>query len=86
MGHPCEKGRYGNRGIMRYFIIVFCSIVLLAGCGNGESGDMKKELTRQQKDSVLSESILPGASVVGSAITVSDSAAARAKRLDEMSK
>ncbi|MBU8923302.1 MAG: hypothetical protein KOO63_15915 [Bacteroidales bacterium] len=71
---------------MRSFIIVLCSLSLLAGCGNDESGDVKKELTRQQKDSVLSESVLPGASVVGSAISVSDSAAARAKRLDEMSK
>jgi hypothetical protein len=71
---------------MKYFIVVLCSLSLFAGCGNDKSNNTKKELTRAQKDSVLSESVLPGAGVVGSAITVSDSAAARAKRLDEMSK
>jgi len=45
----------------------------------------EKTLTKAQRDSVLSESDLPGAGVVGKAIEAADSAAARSDRLDDKS-
>lgn len=67
-------------------IVVLCCLALVLGCSGKEPGGSKKTLTRAQKDSVLAESKLPGARVVGKAIAVSDSAAARAKRLDDKTK
>lgn len=55
----------------------------LGACGGKRQEKPKKELTQQQRDSILAETPLPGAKVVGRAIAVSDSAAARSKRLDE---
>ena len=70
-------------GLFLRIPVVICSCVLLSSCAEKgpESGD--KELTRRQRDSVLAETPLPGAKTVGRAIAVSDSAAARAKRLDD---
>ncbi len=70
---------------VRVIASLFC-LALVLGCSGKEPGDAKKTLTREQKDSVLAESDLPGAKVVGKAIAVSDSAAARAKRLNEKTK
>jgi len=61
---------------------IFVVILALGSCGEKTP---KKNLTRAQKDSVLAESDLPGAGVVGKAIEVADSSAARSKRLDEQS-
>lgn len=68
---------------MRCVLVMFCVLFLLFGC-SGESP--KKKLTKRQRDSVLSESRLPGAGTVGKAIEISDSSKARARRTDELGK
>jgi hypothetical protein len=71
--------------MIRVLIIIF--MILSFGCCSKESSNsLKQRLTQQQRDSVLSESKLPGAKVVGKAISVADSAAARKNRLDEQTK
>lgn len=51
-------------------------------CSKSESGH-SKALTERQRDSIIAtEKYLPGASVVGKALAVSDSAAARAARMN----
>ncbi len=68
---------------MRSLLVAAVLFVFLSGCSPEKHDDSKKtELTRQEKDSVLSESGLPGSGVVREAIAVSDSASARAKRTD----
>ena len=70
---------------MKNYLWIIIGLSVLAGCaGNDTDESGEKDLTRQQKDSVLSKSRLPGASVVGGAISAADSAAARAKKLDDM--
>ena len=72
---------------MRRLIFISLIIVLIVGCSSkSDNGQKKKVLTDRQRDSVLSKSKLPGAKVVGKVIQVSDSAASRAKRLDDLSK
>ncbi len=72
---------------MRKLLVILLCFALLAGCNGGSSGkSSRKKLTTRQRDSVLSRSKLPGAKVVGKAISVSDTAAARAKRIDDLSK
>ena len=61
---------------------------LASGCGggSGDSADSDSSLTRHERDSVLAESRLPGAQGVKTTITVADSANARTRRLNELSK
>ncbi|MDZ7860740.1 MAG: hypothetical protein U5O15_08800 [Candidatus Krumholzibacteriota bacterium] len=66
----------------RFFFVLF-AVIAFSACGDKSSGTQEKKLNRAEKDSVLSESALPGAKAVGKAIAVSDSASARTKRLDE---
>ena len=68
---------------MRWMIILFIFLFLILGCA-GESS--KGKLTKRQRDSILSESKLPGARTVGKAIEVSDSSKVRAKQIDDLSK
>lgn len=68
----------------RIFIAVLL-LASLAACTESASDNPKKSLTQHERDSILAESPLPGSNVVGKAIEVSDSSAARAKRLDEQS-
>lgn len=62
-------------------------LLLLTGCGQhreGANGTTAADtLTRAQHDSILGASKLPGARAVQRAIDVSDSAAARARRLED---
>ena len=62
-------------------VLLFVVVFVVGACGEKTP---EKDLTRAQKDSVLAESDLPGAGVVGKAIEAADSSAARSKRLDEM--
>jgi hypothetical protein len=59
--------------------------ILLVGCAapDQESSDT---LTRREKDSLVAKSGLPGAGGVRGAMTGADSAAARAARLDSLSR
>jgi hypothetical protein len=64
-------------------ILLFIALGILFGCTEDSSDKApKKKLTQRQRDSVLSESKLPGAKAVGKAIEASDTASARSRRLD----
>ncbi len=56
---------------------------LLAACGSGDADQPASTLSRAERDSVLADSPLPGAATVQGALDLSDSASARAQRLDE---
>lgn len=66
-------------------------ILLTAACGSGtrttaadSTRAARDTLTRHQKDSILAQSALPGASVVGRAITVQDSGASHQRLVDSI--
>jgi septal ring-binding cell division protein DamX len=68
-------------------ILIFLVIALLiSACSENEEESSKQELTQRQRDSVLAETGLPGAELVGTALEAADTAEARAKSLDELSK
>ncbi len=58
-------------------------MMALGGCSN--EGNSRASLTEHQRDSVIAASSLPGAVVVGKAMAASDSAAARAARMNDLS-
>ena len=70
--------------MFRIFIVILV-LASIAACSETTTDSSKKKLTQHERDSILAESDLPGANVVGKAIEVSDSSTARAKRLDEQS-
>lgn len=63
-------------------LLVLGFVLGLGACTEKKPEIPKKALTQQQRDSVLAETPLPGAKVVGRAIEVSDSASVRTERLD----
>jgi hypothetical protein len=71
--------------LMLRILIVILVLTSIASCSETTNDSSKKKLTQHERDSILAESDLPGANVVGKAIEVSDSSTARAKRLDEQS-
>ncbi len=74
----------GRDILLRIFIGILLLISIVA-CTEGAREGAKKELTQHERDSILAESDLPWANVVGKAIEVSDSSTARSKRIDEQS-
>ena len=58
---------------------VVAAACLLAACG-ADKDEPASTLGKAERDSVLSESVLPGASAVQGALSVADSAQARADR------
>ena len=56
-------------------------VVGLSACAKDE-GDVKRDLTRREKDSILGASQIPGARAVKKTLSAADSAAARQARLD----
>ncbi len=79
------SSRKCNPLISGILVTVVIAILAAACSKDGEDGS-KKKLTQRQRDSVLAETGLPGAGVVGTALKVADSTEARAKRLDELTK
>lgn len=69
---------------VRSVVTVLVGLVVVVGCGQGDTGGepASREMTQAQRDSVLAESRLPGAGVVGRALEVADSAEVRSDRLD----
>ena len=53
----------------------------LAGCDKDESAEKKATLTQREKDSILANSLIPGAKAVKKTMTVADSVAARQGRM-----
>lgn len=78
----CRSGRW-----LPLWVLVVLVIALLAGaCSEGGKESPEKELTQRQRDSILAETGLPGAELVGTALEAADSTEARAKRLEELAK
>ncbi len=73
-----------SRRTMTLVLALAGSVMLLAACG-GDKDEPASTLSEAQRDSVLSESRLPGAAAVKGALAVSDSAKAQAKRADAAS-
>ncbi|MCG7853965.1 MAG: hypothetical protein MIO92_15700 [Methanosarcinaceae archaeon] len=63
--------------------ITILALVSIVSCAETTRDSSKKKLTQHERDSILAETKLPGAGVVGRAIEASDSSSARAKRIDE---
>ena len=64
------------------------ALLLAAACATGLSACAKQEsttrtLTERERDSTLGKSVIPGGAAVTRALEESDSAAARARRLNE---
>ena len=78
------NGRFQS---MRRFIaagIAFCAI---AGCSkHSGTNDGRPAMSERQRDSTIARSRLPGGGVVGMAVSVRDSAAARAARADSLAR
>jgi hypothetical protein len=72
---------------MRRFI-AFLIPTLLAACGGGQSGKSGAAgdtLTERERDSILAQSRIPGASGVGRAMKAADSTNARIRATDSVS-
>ena len=68
-------------------VVLFVGFLGLFGSCSEEKSKSEREpssgLTESQRDSAIAASKLPGAKVVGRAMALSDSAKARAKRIDD---
>jgi hypothetical protein len=65
-------------------IVSFAFVLLAAGavaCNKDESAQNKPQLTQREKDSILANSLIPGAKAVKKTMTVADSVAARQGRM-----
>lgn len=71
---------HGRRWLAVSVLAAFAAFTAVAGCSRTETAH--RELTQRQRDSILGKSILPGASVVTRALSVSDQASARSASLD----
>ncbi len=63
-------------------------LALLAACSGGKTAKSAAggdSLTERQRDSILAQSRIPGASGVGSAMRAADSASARVRTTDSVS-
>ncbi len=63
------------------FALALIVIVSSVGCAPRSQPSARAPLTERQRDSVLAKSILPGATVVGGALDVSDRATDRKAEL-----
>ncbi|HEX9705782.1 MAG TPA: hypothetical protein VGA20_11090 [Gemmatimonadales bacterium] len=61
-------------------------VLLAAACGGGDSDQARDRdtLTQRQRDSILAQSKIPGASGVGKAMRVADSVSARVRATDSV--
>lgn len=65
-------------------VALLIALALASGCGNSPRRPANPPLTERQRDSVLAQSGLPGATTVGRALQVSDGATARAAAIDSI--
>lgn len=59
-------------------------LVFLTGCSGRPGEADRRPLTERQQDSTLAETRLPGAGAIKTSYALSDSAAARADRLEQL--
>ena len=67
---------------MRRVLAAAFVALLCAGCGASSQRAARAPLTERQRDSLIAHENLPGASVVGRAMALSDREAAHAKATD----
>jgi hypothetical protein len=68
--------------------VLTLALALIAACSGGKSGKSAADgdsLTERQRDSILAQSRIPGASGVGRAMRAADSASARIRATDSVS-
>ena len=63
-------------------LLALMLVCTLPACSGGEGDEPASTLTKAQRDSVLSESRLPGAATVKGALDIADTAQARADRTE----
>ena len=69
------------------WIMCCFALSVAVSCGKNVGGDNESppsKMTQSQRDSALAASKIPGAKAVGRALTVADSARARADRLNRV--
>jgi len=72
---------------MRRFVLLGLVPALILGCsGESKPEEKRSDLTERERDSLAAHYHLPGAKTVGKARSISDSAAARAARLDSLTR
>jgi hypothetical protein len=66
-------------------VVAACAVGLIGACSDktGSEEGAPVGMTAAARDSAIAESGLPGAGVVGKALSVADSAQARARRMDD---
>lgn len=71
---------------MARFLAAGVMILALAACSRHSDTDGRSAppMSERQRDSVIARSPLPGAGTVGKALAASDSASARAARIDSL--
>jgi len=75
-----------NKNLVLVLVLSLGVLGLFGNCSEKKSKGERQPssgLTESQRDSTIAASKLPGAKVVGRAMALSDSAKARAKRLDD---
>lgn len=75
-------GLSDERAVMRGLMAVLAVLAVVTGCAARDDAKPAAQKTERERDSVLGASKIPGASGVGAALRVSDSAAARRARED----
>ena len=68
------------RRAARGLALALAAALALASCG--QRAAERRELTERERDSTLGKSVIPGAAGVTRALEVSDSASARAQRMN----
>ncbi len=71
---------------MRWAAVLVIFLFLGLGCSEKQGDNTQSELSKRERDSILATSKLPGAKGVGKAMSAADSAAARAARLDSLTR
>jgi hypothetical protein len=72
---------------MRCCIVAGVLVCALGGCSKNSGADRDRgTMSERQRDSTIAKSSLPGSGTVGKALAASDSAAARAARIDSLMK
>jgi hypothetical protein len=79
---PASNGARAVRRHTAVPVAIACAALLALGaCGIKEKP--QRQLSERERDSLIARSALPGASVVGSALTLQDSMAVRSGRASE---
>jgi len=88
--HSARRRAHRTHGVLsplRLLAVAGMLILALIACSKHSGGDHDRSaLSERQRDSAIAKSRLPGAGVVGKALAVTDSTAARAARIDSLTR